>query len=305
MAFWYSVRLSRRKVSVRPGLGCDRGRPVERGLQIRHQRLVGRLVRPRAAGAAASCGRAASAPPFPRPPRSRPRAPHPACRARVPPSWPCRCGSRRNIDRGWPAAEQQRPAAGRLTATAAHGRNCPIRITPPSRQRSKSGDRHGSLENFQSSKVKVAKWKAEGRSSKPEARSLKQAEARRSDIKVGPFRRCPQGIFCRYNSPVPTGPRFVFEPFELDSARRRLTASGEPVAISERQLDVLLLLVARAGQIISKDDLLQAGWKDVAVGDNSLEQAISSLRRLLGAPSERRRRASKPFRGADTASAPA
>jgi DNA-binding winged helix-turn-helix (wHTH) protein len=80
---------------------------------------------------------------------------------------------------------------------------------------------------------------------------------------------------------VPTGLRFVFEPFEIDSARRRLTASGEPVAVSERHLDVLLLLVTRAGQIISKDDLLQAGWKDVAVGDNSLEQAISSLRRLL------------------------
>ena len=82
---------------------------------------------------------------------------------------------------------------------------------------------------------------------------------------------------------MPTGARFVFEPFELDPARRRLTASGEPLAISERQLDVLLLLVARAGQIISKDDLLQVGWKDVAVGDNSLEQAISGLRRLLGA----------------------
>lgn len=80
-----------------------------------------------------------------------------------------------------------------------------------------------------------------------------------------------------------TGARFFFEPFELDPARRHLTSSGEPVAISERQLDVLLLLVARAGQIISKDDLLQAGWKDVAVGDNSLEQAISNLRRLLAA----------------------
>lgn len=53
--------------------------------------------------------------------------------------------------------------------------------------------------------------------------------------------------------------------------------------MSDRQLEVLLLLVARAGQIVAKDDLLQAGWKDVAVGDNSLEQAISSLRRLLGA----------------------
>jgi len=86
-----------------------------------------------------------------------------------------------------------------------------------------------------------------------------------------------------YNSLVPTGARFVFEPFELDPVRRRLTEAGEPIAISERQLDILLLLVVRAGQIVSKDDLLQAGWKDVAVGDNSLEQAISSLRRFLGA----------------------
>jgi DNA-binding winged helix-turn-helix (wHTH) protein len=82
---------------------------------------------------------------------------------------------------------------------------------------------------------------------------------------------------------VPTGARFVFEPFELDTARRLLTLAGEPVGISYRQLDVLLTLVARAGQIVSKDDLLEVGWKDVAVGDNSVEQVISSLRRLLGA----------------------
>ena len=82
---------------------------------------------------------------------------------------------------------------------------------------------------------------------------------------------------------MPAGLRFVFEPFELDTARRRLTASGEPAPVSDRQLDILLMLVARAGQIVSKDELLQAAWKDVAVGDNSLEQAISSLRRVLGA----------------------
>jgi DNA-binding winged helix-turn-helix (wHTH) protein/Tfp pilus assembly protein PilF len=81
---------------------------------------------------------------------------------------------------------------------------------------------------------------------------------------------------------MPADVRFAFDRFELDPVRRRLTAAGEPVAMSDRQFDVLLLLVSRAGQIISKDDLLQAGWKDVAVGDNSIEQAISSLRRLLG-----------------------
>jgi tetratricopeptide (TPR) repeat protein len=56
--------------------------------------------------------------------------------------------------------------------------------------------------------------------------------------------------------------------------------------MSERQLDVLLLLVARAGHIVAKDELLNAGWKDVAVGDNSLEQVISSLRRLLGSSAQ-------------------
>jgi DNA-binding winged helix-turn-helix (wHTH) protein len=83
---------------------------------------------------------------------------------------------------------------------------------------------------------------------------------------------------------MPAGARFVFDRFELDPARRRLSVAGEPVAVSDRQFDVLLLLVDRAGQIISKDDLIEAGWKDVSVGDNSIEQAISSLRRLLGTP---------------------
>jgi DNA-binding winged helix-turn-helix (wHTH) protein len=75
---------------------------------------------------------------------------------------------------------------------------------------------------------------------------------------------------------------FVFEPFALDPAKRRLTKGGEPLAVSERQLDVLLRLVAHAGQVVAKDDLIAAAWKDVAVADNSLEQAISALRRTLG-----------------------
>jgi DNA-binding winged helix-turn-helix (wHTH) protein len=80
---------------------------------------------------------------------------------------------------------------------------------------------------------------------------------------------------------VTTGACFAFGRFELDAGRRLLTYDGEPVAVSDRQLDVLLLLVARAGQIVPKDDLVQAGWKEVAVSDNSLEQVISSLRKLL------------------------
>ena len=75
---------------------------------------------------------------------------------------------------------------------------------------------------------------------------------------------------------------YAFGPFELDLTRRRLSAGGEPVAVSDRHLEVLSALVVNAGRIVAKDDLVRAGWQDVAVGDNSLEQAISGLRKLLG-----------------------
>ena len=39
---------------------------------------------------------------------------------------------------------------------------------------------------------------------------------------------------------MPAVAPFVFEPFELDPTRRRLTSSGEPVAVSARHLDVTL-----------------------------------------------------------------
>ena len=75
---------------------------------------------------------------------------------------------------------------------------------------------------------------------------------------------------------------YAFGPFALDALSRRLEREGEPVALPDRHIDILLLLVSRAGQVISKDALVEAAWKDVAVTDNSLEQAISNLRRILG-----------------------
>jgi DNA-binding winged helix-turn-helix (wHTH) protein len=54
------------------------------------------------------------------------------------------------------------------------------------------------------------------------------------------------------------------------------------VAIPDRHAAILLRLLAQAGKVISKEALIDAGWREVAVGDNSLEQAISSLRRVLG-----------------------
>ncbi|HJU42966.1 MAG TPA: winged helix-turn-helix domain-containing protein [Vicinamibacterales bacterium] len=78
------------------------------------------------------------------------------------------------------------------------------------------------------------------------------------------------------------GAIYTFGGFELDGRSRQLRRGGERVALSDRYLSVLLHLAAHAGAVVSKDELVKAGWGDTAVGDNSLEQAISALRRTLG-----------------------
>jgi hypothetical protein len=46
-----------------------------------------------------------------------------------------------------------------------------------------------------------------------------------------------------------------FGPFQLDPERRRLIRAGEPVALPDRHIDILLLLASTAGHIVSKDAL--------------------------------------------------
>ena len=80
----------------------------------------------------------------------------------------------------------------------------------------------------------------------------------------------------------PAGAIYSFGAFELDGRTRELRRKTERVSLSDRYVSVLLCLAAHAGTVVTKDSLVQAGWGDVAVGDNSLEQAISTLRRVLG-----------------------
>ena len=47
-------------------------------------------------------------------------------------------------------------------------------------------------------------------------------------------------------------------------------------------MDVLVLLAANAGQIISNQALFEGAWRDTAVSDNSIAQAITGLRKALG-----------------------
>lgn len=77
---------------------------------------------------------------------------------------------------------------------------------------------------------------------------------------------------------------FTFGPFELDPAARHLRRDGQVIPLPPRHFDLLLLLVSRAREVLSKDTLVEAAWAGIAVTDNSVEQAISGLRRALAAP---------------------
>jgi DNA-binding winged helix-turn-helix (wHTH) protein/Flp pilus assembly protein TadD len=77
-------------------------------------------------------------------------------------------------------------------------------------------------------------------------------------------------------------PIYSFGRFQLDSESRRLLRETATIPLSDRHVEVLLQLVTHAGQIVTKDALIDAAWGEVAVTDNSLEQAISVLRRALG-----------------------
>ena len=72
-----------------------------------------------------------------------------------------------------------------------------------------------------------------------------------------------------------------FGPFVFDQAAYRLTRDDADLGISPRHLDVLAYLVRRPAALVSKEELITAGWPDVAVSDNSLTQVISELRRAL------------------------
>src|SRR5688572_22279560 len=93
---------------------------------------------------------------------------------------------------------------------------------------------------------------------------------------------------------------YAFGPFRLDPRQRLLYAEGSPAPINlpPRVLETLLFLVERPGELLDKNQLLAAIWPNVVVEENSLNQNISQLRRVLGEkPGEHRYILTVPGRG--------
>ena len=72
----------------------------------------------------------------------------------------------------------------------------------------------------------------------------------------------------------------------LDEQVAALRVAGMPVELDRSAYDVLLALLRHAGEIVTKDELLEAGWPGRVVSENSLAKAISRLRQALGEDGE-------------------
>jgi DNA-binding winged helix-turn-helix (wHTH) protein len=75
---------------------------------------------------------------------------------------------------------------------------------------------------------------------------------------------------------------FHFAGFVVSRARRQLLRDGCAVPLIPRYFDLLLLLIERRGEAVHRRELLDAVWSDVVVSDNALNQAVRTLRRVLG-----------------------
>jgi DNA-binding winged helix-turn-helix (wHTH) protein len=75
---------------------------------------------------------------------------------------------------------------------------------------------------------------------------------------------------------------YEFGPFRLDPVKRRLLREGEPVPLTPKAFETLLLLVKQSGKTVGKDDLMRRVWPGAVVEENNLNQNITALRKCLG-----------------------
>jgi predicted ATPase/DNA-binding winged helix-turn-helix (wHTH) protein len=73
-----------------------------------------------------------------------------------------------------------------------------------------------------------------------------------------------------------------FGPYQVLAHKRLVLADGQAVQLGSRALDILLVLLAHAGAVVSKEQLIAQVWPDSVVEDINLRVHIAALRKALG-----------------------
>jgi predicted ATPase/DNA-binding winged helix-turn-helix (wHTH) protein len=72
-----------------------------------------------------------------------------------------------------------------------------------------------------------------------------------------------------------------FGPFCLRPAAHALLEGDVPVRIGVRALDLLIVLIERAGEVVTKEDIFARVWPDLVVDEGNLRTQMALLRRAL------------------------
>ena len=79
-----------------------------------------------------------------------------------------------------------------------------------------------------------------------------------------------------------SGRLWSFAGREFDESRLELRVNGKPVELELKPLEILVELLQHAGEVVTKDELLDAVWPGLTVVEGSLSTAIYKLRKALG-----------------------
>jgi DNA-binding winged helix-turn-helix (wHTH) protein len=72
-----------------------------------------------------------------------------------------------------------------------------------------------------------------------------------------------------------------FGPFHVLPYQRLLLEGDRPLRLGSRALDILVALVERAGDLVSKGELMARVWPDIFVEEGNLKVQVAALRRTL------------------------
>ncbi len=80
---------------------------------------------------------------------------------------------------------------------------------------------------------------------------------------------------------TPVNVLYEFGPFQLDPPERLLLCDGQPVSLTPKAFDLLLVLVDRSGHLVEKEELLRTVWPGSFIEEGNLAVTISLLRKAL------------------------
>lgn len=79
---------------------------------------------------------------------------------------------------------------------------------------------------------------------------------------------------------------YEFDEFRINTTERILQRRGQDIPLPPKVFDLLIALVARHGQVVTKDQLMSEVWPDTFVEETNLKVYVSTLRKALGEGAE-------------------